>query len=66
MRALGVKNIKEIEDLLDEEDRELLFSFARTLLQTEKYQRLRKELQKRRDEVRRKETLTHDEFWREI
>ncbi len=51
---------------LDIADRKKVEHFVQLLLRQEKYKSLKKELEERRDEVSKGETLSHDEFWNEM
>ena len=61
-----MKSIKDIEEILEETDRDILIYFAYTLLKKEKYKKLREEIEKRREEIKRGEVLTHNEIWEKI
>ena len=54
--------IKEYENL-NEQDKKLVERFIEELLKKEKYEHLRKEIQKRRQEIKEKKTSSHDEIW---
>lgn len=58
-----MKSIKDIEEILEETDRDILIYFAYNLLKKEKYKKLREEIEKRREEIKRGEVLTHNEIW---
>jgi hypothetical protein len=53
----------EIINHLDEKDKKLLDTIAFELLKKEKYKNLRNEIEKRRDEIKKGETLSHEEVW---
>ena len=59
---MSVKMIKEFE-ALDEKDKKLVERFIQELLKKEKYEYLRKELQKRREEIKKGQIISHDEIW---
>ncbi len=61
-----MKSIKDIEEILEETDRDILIYFAYNLLKKEKYKKLREEIEKRREEIKRGEVLTHNEIWEKI
>jgi len=50
-------------ELLVEEDREKIAYFLELLLEKEKYERTRQEIEQRRREISEGEVLTHDEVW---
>ena len=52
----------KIISLLDNEDRKILSKFADILLKQDKYNRLRKEIEIRRNEVKKGEVLSHEEL----
>jgi len=54
--------IKEYENL-NEQDKKLVERFIEELLKKEKYEHLRKEIQKRRQEIKEKKISSHDEIW---
>ncbi len=55
--------IKEYENL-NEQDKKLVERFIEELLKKEKYEHLRKEIQKkRRQEIKEGKTSSHDEIW---
>jgi hypothetical protein len=53
----------EIINHLDEKDKKLLDAIAFELLKKEKYKNLRNEIEKRREEIKKGETLSHEEVW---
>jgi|Deesub1362B_J571_1020462.scaffolds.fasta_scaffold00123_31 hypothetical protein len=59
-------NVEEIISYLTEEDKKLLYEFAKKLLQGEQYRGLREEINKRREEIKKGKVLTHEELWSEI
>jgi len=63
---MSTETIEEIIPRLTDKDRELLYEFAKTLLKSDQYKSLREELEKRRKEIEKGQTLTHEEFWGEI
>ena len=52
-----------IIEQLDEGDRYKIRYFIKLLIQQEKYNKLKKEIQSRRKEIEHGEVLTHDEIW---
>ena len=62
MSAKEQTMIKEYENL-NEQDKKLVERFIEELLKKEKYEHLRKEIQKRRQEIKEKKTFSHDEIW---
>ncbi|GEM_PF-5599776 len=54
--------IKEYE-ILDEQDKKLVKKFIEELVKKEKYEHLRKELQKRRQEIKKGRTASYEEIW---
>lgn len=61
--ALSEANIME---RLDQEDKEKVSYFIRLLLNKSKYRALKKELAERRKEVKKGETLSHEEIWGQV
>lgn len=57
---MGNNNIIE---QLDEGDRYKIKYFIKLLIQQEKYNKLKKEIQSRRKEIEHGEVLTHHEIW---
>ncbi|WP_456479697.1 hypothetical protein [Nautilia sp.] len=53
----------EIINHLDEKDKKLLDFIAYELLKKEKYKNLREEIEKRREEIKKGNTLSHEEVW---
>ena len=53
----------EIINKLDKNDKKLLDFLALELLKKEKYQNLRIEIEKRRKEIKKGNTLFHEEVW---
>lgn len=58
--------LAELELELTPEAKTLLERFAKLLLKRKKYTEMRKDIEKRRKEVKEGEYLTHEEFWRDI
>ena len=54
--------IKEYE-ILDEQDKKLVKKFIEELVKKEKYENIRKEIQKRRQEIKKGCTASHEEIW---
>ena len=55
--------ITKIINNLDKNDKRLVNLFVEELLKKEKYKSLREEIEKRREEIRKGEFLTHEEVW---
>jgi hypothetical protein len=55
--------ITKIINNLDKDDKKLVNLFVEELLKKEKYKSLREEIEKRREEIRKGEFLTHEEVW---
>ncbi len=53
----------EIISLLDDKDKKKISEFARVLLRRKKYNKLRKEIDARRAEIKNGEVLSHEELW---
>ncbi len=51
---------------LDRDDREKMMYFLRLLLNQPKYAKLKEEVMRRREEVKRGDSLTHEEVWRRL
>ena len=62
MSAEGENMIKEYE-MLDEQDKKLVKKFIEELVKKEKYEQLRKEIQKRRQEIKKGKIVSHGEIW---
>ena len=56
----------DILSKLDPEDKEKIIYFAKILLEQEKYQKLRKEIEERKKEIEKGEILTHEEIWNKL
>jgi len=52
-----------ILEKMDKEDREKVSYFINILLNQSKYQKLREEIFARREEIKKGETLNHEDFW---
>ena len=55
--------MSEALERLDPDDREKVKYFLDLLLRQAKYKKLREEIEERREEVRRGETIGHDDLW---
>ena len=62
MNAERLKMIKEYE-ILDEQDKKLVKKFIEEFVKKEKYESLRKEIQKRRHEIKKGHIASHEEIW---
>ena len=51
--------------LLNDEDKKKVLELANILLKQNKYNKLRKEIEARRNEVRKGEVLSHEEIWQD-
>ena len=56
-------DIGSVASKLRKSDQHLLEQFLLSLLEKERYKKLRKEIESRRLEVKNGECLTHEEFW---
>ena len=56
-------NTMELLNNLDKNDKKLINLFIEELLKKEKYKNLRNEIEKRREEIKKGETLSHEEVW---
>ncbi len=56
----------DILERLDKNDKEKLSYFIEMLLKQSKYQKLKKEIYMRRQEIEKGETLTHEDIWKEV
>jgi len=61
-----MEEVMKIISLLDDEDKQILSKFANTLIQKNKYSRLRKEIAYRRAEVEKGAVLSHKELWQDF
>ena len=62
---MAVSTVNIIEKL-DEEDKEKVSYFVNLLLSHSKYQKLKKEIAIRREEIRNGESFTHEKFWTKL
>jgi len=60
-----MEKVIEVVSLLNNEDKEKILEFANILLKQNKYNKLRKEIEARRDEIKRGEVLSHEEIWQD-
>ncbi len=51
---------------LDEKDKEKVLFFAEMLIKQSKYDKLRKEIQKRRKEINDNQVISHQDFWQDL
>ncbi|HGY56685.1 MAG TPA: hypothetical protein ENK44_13340 [Caldithrix abyssi] len=56
----------EVIEKLDKEDREKIAYFTELLLQKSKYHPLKKEIEKRREEIKNSDVLMHEEIWNKM
>ncbi len=61
-----MEEVMNIIPLLDDEDKNTLSEFVKILVKKNKYNRLRREVEIRRAEVRKGEVLSHGEIWQDI
>ncbi len=61
-----MSNLLEITEKLDKTDRKLVEQFISTLLSKDKYRKLRREIESRRNEAKTGKVLSHDEFWEKV
>ncbi len=57
---------KTLIDKLDHEDSEKVSYFVKLLMRQSKYRRLQEEVSERRQEIKRGDTLTHKEIWKDL
>jgi len=60
-----VSLIIEKVSLLNNEDKNKILEFTNILLKQNKYNKLRKEIEDRRGEIKRGEILSHEEIWQD-
>jgi len=60
-----MKKIEEMVLLLDERDKKKVIEFINIILKQNKYRKLRKEIEKRRKEVKEGKVLSHEEIWKD-
>jgi hypothetical protein len=60
-----MEKVIEIVSLLNYEDKKKILELANILLKQNKYDKLRKEIETRRNEVRKGEVLSHEEIWQD-
>jgi len=56
----------KITSMPDNEDKKKLSEFAGILVKQDRYSRLRKEIEIRRDEIKKGEVLSHEEIWQDL
>ncbi len=56
----------EVIEKLDKEDREKIAYFTELLLQKSKYHTLKREIEKRREEIKNSDVLMHEEIWNKM
>lgn len=61
-----MEEVIKITSMPDDEDKKELSEFADILVKQNKYSRLRKEIEIRRDEIKNWEVLSHEEIWQDI
>lgn len=61
-----MKKIEEMVLLLDERDKKKVIEFINIILKQNKYRKLRKEIEKRRKEVKEGKVLSHEEIWKDV
>jgi len=62
MKAMGIDILKK----LDKEDQEKVLHFIELLLKQQKYKKLREEIEIRKEEIEKGETLSHEEIWKQL
>ena len=60
-----MEKVIETISLLNDEDKKKILELANILLRRNKYNKLRKEIEARRSEIRKGEVLSHEEIWRD-
>ncbi|MDQ1328458.1 MAG: hypothetical protein QG641_1743 [Candidatus Poribacteria bacterium] len=60
-----MEKVIEVVSLLNNEDKKKILELANILLKQNKYNKLRKEIEARRNEVERGEVLSHEEIWQD-
>jgi hypothetical protein len=58
-----MEKVIETVSLLNDEDKDKILELANILLKQNKYNKLRKEIEARRSEIKRGEILSHEEIW---
>jgi sialic acid synthase SpsE len=58
-----MEKVMEVVSLLNGEDKKKILELANILLKQNKYNKLRKDIEARRDEIKRGEILSHEEVW---
>ncbi len=56
----------DILEKLDKKDQEAVAYFLRLLLNKTKYRKLKEEIEERRKEIERGDTLSHSEIWDQL
>ena len=56
----------DVLEKLNNEDKEKINYFIDLILSKEKYKRLKVEIEKRREEIKNNNILSHDEIWQEL
>ena len=60
-----MEKVIEVVSLLNEEDKRKILELANILLKQNKYNKLRKEIEARREEIKIGDVLSHEEIWRD-
>ncbi len=60
------KSSAQVMELLDTEDKDKVAYFINLLLSQAKYRKLKKEIAKRRAEIKKGDSLTHSDFWNKL
>jgi sialic acid synthase SpsE len=58
-----MEKVMEVVSLLNGEDKKKILELANILLKQNKYNKLRKDIEARRDEIKRGEILSHEKVW---
>jgi hypothetical protein len=56
----------DVIDRLDKDDKEKIVYFINLLIRQTKYRTLREEIEKRREEIKAGDVLTHEEIWNKV
>ncbi|TYB34312.1 MAG: hypothetical protein FXF49_02590 [Flexistipes sinusarabici] len=57
---------KQFAEKLDEKDRELIEQFISKVVESKKYKKLRDELNERREDIKKGDVISFDEFFKDV
>jgi len=57
---------KQFAEKLDEKDKELIEQFISKVVESKKYKKLRDELNERREDIKKGDAISFDEFFKDV